>query len=196
MGHPWEKDCTNEPVMNLTIHRQYDKKGISCTLYDPRINKSRQDADIRFQALALKLQNKDKRIGFTHCHDPSQAAIKSTKYGNFAVGSPLSYQLAPNENNLKYITNIQSAEQAITSNLPYMNLLVFFYSEDHEAYPREWLFDEQEIDFLKTLYITFEDSHRIEQETVKQRLCDKWYMYRKHRIASSKAHSVYTRKTI
>ena len=75
-----------------------------------------------------------------------------------------------------------------------MNLPVFFYSEDYDAYPAEWLLNENEINFLRTLHISFEDSHKIEQETVKQRLCDKWFAYRKNRITSSKAHSVYMRK--
>ena len=89
----------------------------------------------------------------------------------------MSYQLAPNENNFKFITNIPYGEQGTTSNLSHMNLPVFFYSEDYDAYPAEWLLNENEINFLRTLHISFEDSHKIEQETVKQRLCDKWFAY-------------------
>ena len=158
-GIPGKSSNAKEPVMNLTIHKQYDKKGISCTLYDPRINDSRQNAAWRFQDLALKLKEKDLRIGFAHS-DPTQTAMKNTKYGEFVIGSPLSFQLAPTESNIKFITNIPSNDNVSYSNLLYMNLPLIFHSEEHEAYPRDWLFNEQEIMFLKTLSVSPDDSYQ------------------------------------
>ena len=68
-----------EPVMNCSIQKNYDKKGISCTLYDPRINDSRQNVPKRIVELESKIREKDFRIGFAHCRDASILATKSTK---------------------------------------------------------------------------------------------------------------------
>ena len=98
-GNPGKPSNAKEPVIYLTIHKQYDKKGISCTLYDPRINDSRQNAASRFQDLALKLKENDSRRGFANCSDSTQTVMKNTKYGEFVIGSSLSFHLAPTESN-------------------------------------------------------------------------------------------------
>ena len=56
------------------------------------------------------------------------------------------------------------------------------------------MLDDNEVEFFKTLGITEEQSFQIEQETVQQSKCDKWFELRKNRITSSKAHTVFTRK--
>ena len=162
------------------------------------INGSRENAASRFLHLAQKLKEKDRRIGYAHCSDPTKTATKNTKYGEFVVGSPLSFQLAVNELNIKFITNIPSNDRVSYSNQPHVHLPLVFHSEEHSAYPRDWLFEktseEHEIILLKSLMVSHDDSHKIENETIKQSKCEKWHQYRKNRVTSSKAYMVYTRK--
>ena len=44
------------------------------------------------------------------------------------------------------------------------------------------------------MYIHKEESHNIEQETLLQSKCEKWFQYRMNRITSSVAHKVFTRQ--
>ena len=181
--------------MNQTIHTQYDKRGISCTIFDPRINNSRINSDIRFTDLQEKLKEKDWRIGYAHVNDPSQTAMKNTKYGEFVIGSPLSFHLATTESNTKLLTNIPCGDVKSYTELPhYIKLPLFFHSEEHEAYPKDWALNEREFAFLQSLCLGPEDSYEIEYGTIKQSQCEKWHYYRKNRITSNKAHNIYTRK--
>lgn len=121
-GIPGEKSTIKEPVMSCSIIKTYGKKGISCTLYDPRINGSRQNMGPRMMYLKAKMKKIDARVGFAHCIDLNRTSTVSTKFRAFITGSPLSYQQSPVDYNVKYITNISSVATATYSSHPFVGL--------------------------------------------------------------------------
>ena len=194
-GIPGQSSSTKDPIMSCIIQKEYEKKGISSTLlYNPRINDSRENDFARFTELENKLRDEDLRIGYAHCMDASLVATKTTKHGEFVIGSPLSFQLATVDFHIKFVANVPSNHQALFSNHEFTNLPLVFHSEEHEAHARDWILNEEEILFLKTLLISAEQSNKIEQKTIKQNKCEKWFKYRKNRITTSVAHKVYTRQ--
>ena len=149
---------------------------------------------MRFMELERNLKEKDWRIGYSHVHDSSQTAMKNTKYGEFVIGSPLSFHLAPNEFTTKVVTNIPSGNVRTFSKSPHSMILpIVFHDEGHDAYPKDWVLDKRELTFLQSLCVTSEASYKIESETIKQRNCTEWFYYRKNRITSSNAHMICTR---
>ena len=105
-GVPGNTSMSKEPVMATKIYSRFNKRGTTCTLYDPRIHDSRKRMAERTEIFENKLRSKDNRIGFAHCRDSSLNITTNTKYGEFTVGSPLSFHLAPIESNINFLTNI------------------------------------------------------------------------------------------
>ena len=50
--------------------------------------------------------NIDQRIGVGHCIPNETVEYVNTKYGDFPLGSPISFHLQPIENNFHIISNI------------------------------------------------------------------------------------------
>ena len=112
----------------------------------------------------------------------------------FQIGSPLSFHLNPVGFTTNIITNIPelSMSPCTTHELP--KLPVSFISEEHDNIPKNWVLTEDERAFLATIQVTEENSCVLEQETVKQSLCQLWKNSRKNRITSSNAHRVFVGK--
>ena len=68
-----------------------------------------------------------------------------------------------------------------------------FISEEADVVPKNWVLTKDERAFLATIKVTEQNSCVLEQETVKQSLCELWKNSRKNRI-SSNAHRVFLRK--
>ena len=195
-GIPGQSGATKVPAMTRTVKKLCDKRGISCTLYDARINESRSDLKIRALELQGKLQQKDERIGFAHCIDMSLTQKTCTKFGEFSVGSTLSHQLAPlGSSNIHVLTNIIIADNFNCTEHNFTSLPLSFIPQDHVALPTDWgILLEKEVDFFERIKISKADSFQIEKQTILQSNCAKWYDIRKERITSSNAHKVITRK--
>ena len=71
-----------------------------------------------------------------------------------------------------------------------LNYLLSFASEEHDVVPKKWIL----IEDLATTKVTEQNSYVLEQETVKQSLCELWKSSRKNRIISRNAHRVFIRK--
>ena len=93
--------------MNTAVQKQETSKGILCTVYDPRINSLQDNNKERIETLNDSIRSKDMRIGFGHVIDQT-LPTSSNKFGNFSVGSPLSYQLSTFESNFKVVSNIKN----------------------------------------------------------------------------------------
>lgn len=194
-GIPTGNKKFNEPIMASPIRNTNDTKGISSTLYDPRINFNRVDIEKRIIELQEDLCTKDKRIGFAHCINMVISKHNSTKFGDFRVGTTLSHQLLPLEHNFKVLTNIK--ENITTTNIThaYNKLPYKIIASDSVLIPTAWgHFNDQEMAFLESLKIQEGESYSFEEETVKQSDCPRWFELRKNRITSSKAHLIYIRK--
>ena len=118
---------------------------------------------------------------------------ENTRYGIFQIGSPLSFYLNPVGFTINIITNIPelSMSSFTTHELPKLPLR--FISEENVV-PKNWVLTEDERAFLTTIKVTEQNSYVLEQETVKQSLCELWKNSRKNRITSSNAHRVFIRK--
>ena len=86
------------------------KKGVSSTLYDPRLNQNKNESlqQDRIKNLQEKLAKKDNRIGFAHVVDMMSALSlekKVTKHGEFFIGSTLSHQLAVFDSDFEIISS-------------------------------------------------------------------------------------------
>ena len=94
-GVPADKQKYPLPVMSTKVIGE-KKKGVSSTLYDPRINQNKNETvqDLKIKSLKATLCKQDNRIGFAHVINTENPTKEVTKYGEFYVGSPLSYQLA------------------------------------------------------------------------------------------------------
>ena len=117
----------------------------------------------------------------------------NTRYGMFQIGSPLSFHLNPVGFTINIITNIPelSMSSFTTHELPKLPLR--FISEN-DVVSKNWVLTEDERAFLATIKVTEQNSYVLEQETVKQSLCEFWKNSRKNRITSSNAHRVFLRK--
>ena len=98
----------------------------------------------------------------------------NTHYGVFQIGSPLSFHLNPVGFTTNIITNIPELSMSLftTHELPILPLS--FISDEHDFIPKNWVLTEDERAFLTTMQVTKENSYVLEQETVKQSLCEPW----------------------
>lgn len=194
-GIPGQSGLSKKPAMARTVKKLGDKRGISCTLYDARMNESRSDIKIRTLELQAKLQEDDERIGFAHCIDMSLTETTSTKFGEFPVGSTLSHQLSPlGSSNINVLTNISAIDNCNYTTHQFTSLPLSFIPQDHVAVPTEWGLLEKEVEYFETIRVSEADSFQIEKETILQSRCVKWHDIRKQRITSSNAHKVLIRK--
>ena len=94
-GVPTDKQKYPLPIMSTKVFGEKNK-GVACTLYDPRRHSSKSGEGISERTKRLKeaLKSKDPRIGFAHILNLETSETETTKFGEFLVGSPLSYQLS------------------------------------------------------------------------------------------------------
>ena len=101
-GIPGEKDFPKEPILSTTIQRNLASRGIKSTLYNPCLSSSHCVDMNKLEALQNTLRLSNKHIGFAHIiPPPDKCSAMKTKFGMQALGSPLSYQLAPVEFNFE-----------------------------------------------------------------------------------------------
>ena len=191
---PGDSTCHKEAVMKKTVQKQASKRGISCTLYDPCINDSRRHFPTKMQKMEEALKTKDKRIGFAHCINHSSSEPVNTKYGEFLLGSTLSFQLLPIEPDIIFKSNIEAKQTSCYTVHGFQRIPLKFLNEESGCLPTDWDISDEEQQLLDTLIINEQKSFEIEQETVSQSKCDKWFEYRKNRITASVAHKVFIRK--
>ena len=108
--------------MKTSIHKNVDKKGISSTLYDPRLNFNLMQNQESILKMKQKLRDIDKNIGYGHVI-PTTFNVDSevTKFGAQYTGSPLSYQLLPIERDFVVISNLTK-----TAPIPIVGVLMSF----------------------------------------------------------------------
>ena len=195
-GIPPEAAKNPEPVMNTAIKKICKSKGVTCTLYNPRINADQDNLMGRIINMNNNLKEKDKRIGFAHVIDYSLPKV-NTIYGDSMVGSPLSYQLAVFESNFKVISNITNDdhEYCTDTNIDVsdIKLPTNKINVDDELFPKDWekLTYSEKCFFDQISLKTLEMCQELEQITVGQANNKRWLDERKFRITSSNAHKVF-----
>ena len=103
------------PVIKTVVQKNISKKGISCTLYDPRnIAEPDEKALKRLQQMQNELFSRNRNIGFACCIPPidvSDVMVTNTNHGPFMSASPLSYQLNPLGFDFEVETNIPKMDE-------------------------------------------------------------------------------------
>ena len=178
-----------EPVMKITVQKSVSKKGIRCTVYDPRLNINKDEFEKRTEQIQDSLSSIDKGIGFAHCIQPlSTASSVKTEFGNFLVVSPLSYQLQPVEFNFKVLSNIREdidcPQKPDSPDISKIDLPLAFMQES--KFRPDWNLTNVEMSYLETIKISNEQSVKLEKEAVGQSNNPKRMESGKKRIASSK----------
>ena len=122
--------------------------------------------------MSQSIKNKDTKIGFGHVIDVT-LPTSCTKFGDFSIGPPLSYQLSVFELSFNVITNIKDTTKSVNNNInvyDHKKLPLGFIPLNHESIPKNWgKLTDTEIRFLdKISPITEENCHKIEENTVQQ----------------------------
>lgn len=182
------------PVMDTVIQSQTTSRGISSTLYDPRRDKDTPQDSLNL--MQAKLQERDKKIGFACCVPPvglNQEEI-NTKFGQFVVGSPLSFHLNPVGFTTKVETNINKIKNPLYSEHDYTELPLLFIKDENELVPKDWVNTPTEQNYLNSIKISREKCRLLETDTVSQSKNELWKLSKKWKIGSSEAHKVFIRK--
>ena len=179
---PGSKDLPKAPVMSTTVKEQADKQIISSTLYDPRIYVDNERFMQKVKKFKLQIMNIDKRIGFGHCIPHETVDYVNTKYGDFPLGSPISFHLQPIEDNFHILSNItKSIDNSIIKNSvsgSACNLPFEFLKIENVVVPKEWTFSKEE-EFLQQLQIDNCESLSIEKRTISRSECQEWFGLKK-----------------
>ena len=147
----------------------------------PEIKLNKHEFGKRTKQLQNSLSSIDKNIGFAHCIQPvSTAGSVKTEFGNFLVGSLLSYQLQPVEFNFKVLYNVREdcPQKPDSPNISKIDLPLAFILET--KFRPDWNLTNVEMSYLETIKISNEQS--VEKETVGQCNNPKWMESRKMRI--------------
>ena len=184
------------PVIDTIIQSQTSSRGISSTLFDPRRLNNSEVYSNRLLQMQNNLSLKDKKIGFSCCVPPKESVkgTINTRYGEFVIGSPLSFHLNTIGFATKVETNIMKLDNPVYTVHEYTQLPLKFIDYDHETVPKNWVNTSAEESYLTTIRISDENSRLLETDTVKQSKCELWKHARKWKIVSSEAHKVFIRK--
>ena len=203
---PKEKACTStlqkwgvpgensshlkEPVMKTTVQKSVSKKGIRCTVYDPRLNINKDKFEKKNRTIAEFIKLYGQEHWFCSLHS---TCFNSRLCENF-VGSPLSYQLQPVEFNFKVLSNIRKdcPQKPDSPDISKIDLPLAFIQES-KVRP-DWNLTNVEMFYLETIEISNEQSVKLEKETVGQSNNAKWVESRKMIITSSNTHKIFVRK--
>ena len=85
-GIPSDNTKYPMPVMDISIQKQENSKGVECTLYNPRKNADKDNLMERTAQTYLNFVLEDKRIGYGHIINYSLPKV-STANGDFFTGS-------------------------------------------------------------------------------------------------------------
>ena len=174
------------------------RKGISSTLYDPRLNQNKlpQLQENKIKTLQKNISKKDNRIGFGHVIDMMSALSlekKVTKYGDFFVGSTLSHQLAIFDTDFQILSSYPSEASSIQQ-YPDVNvdLPLSVIPETSECFPKDWgKLSYSEMMTLESIFPeTLESARELERKTSGQDKNEFWMLERSKRITSSNAHKI------
>ena len=180
--------------MSTSVQKELKKRGITPTLYDPRV-KERQTLDLPgVDVMKKQLEDINPLIGFSHIipEKPELLTNVDTRYGSQVLGSPLSFHLSALDFNFTVFTNLDPSghfPQPDSSDINKVNLPHKF-----PDLPEPVHFTTAQENFIENLRVTHQESIDIEKRTVKQRECAEWIKHRENRLGSSVCHRFYVRK--
>ena len=199
MGVPSVNSSAKQPIMDTAIRKNPNsKKGITCTLYNPRVSGTDTDNSLtnRLEVLKQHFTSKSNLTGIVAVNPPQRycSVYNETRYGNFGIGSTLANHLHVFDETFEFLANLEPADDSpvisddeiIFPEIPAYDINKDFWSYIHTA-------DSNEETFLSSQNITFEDCVKIEKDTRTQSYCSLWFELRTPRITSSKFHRILIR---
>ena len=180
-----------QPVIDTAIRKNPNsRKGITCTLYNPRVSGTDNDNSFtnRLEALKQYFISKSNLRGIFAANPPQ------THYGNIEIGSTLANHLRIFDETFEFLANLEPADDSpvisdgeiIFPEIPAYDIKKDFWCY---IYPG----DSNKETFLNSLNVTFQDCVKIETNTRNQSDCSLWFELRKPRITSSKCHRIFIR---
>ena len=207
-GVPGNREISSEPVMKTTLISKDQKRGITPTLYDARLNFNQLDNLQPMMRMKARLFNCDKNTGYAHVipTHPTFDKLSLTKYGLQFLGSPLSYQLPPINRSFSILYSIKNESTSKNMSEPFSdwNLYGEQINDLPDSLPIEFLASdfnmmeaansaEKEI-LLRSLTLTKGQCEDLERRTRKQRECREWKQERQNRLTSTTAYKIFIRE--
>ena len=162
-----------QPVMDIAIRKNPNsKKGITCTLHNPRVSGTNTDNSLtnRLEVLKQHFVSKSNLTGIAAAN-PSQrncSIYNESHYGNYDISSTLANHLRVFDESLEFLANLEPADDSpvicdgeiIFPEIPAYDINKDFWSCIYTG-------DSNKETFLNSLIITFQDCVEIEkiQET-------------------------------
>lgn len=97
--------------MSTSVHKNVEKRGITCTVYNPCINND--DFSNRLAKLKHHFFGKSSLVGIVAANPNKDNVAKkyiNTRHGKFVMGSTLGHQLNPFDESFDLITNIKNRQ--------------------------------------------------------------------------------------
>ena len=199
-GVPSANSSAKQPIMGTAIRKNPNsKKGITCTLYNPRVSGTDTDNNFtnRLEVLKQHFFSKSNMTGIAAANPPQKncSICNEIHYGNFEIGSTLANHLRVFYETFAFLNNLEPADDSpvisdgeiIFPEIPAYNINKDFWSYIYTG-------DSNEETFLNSRNITFQDCVKIEKDTRNQSDCSLWFELRKPRINSSKCHIIFIRQ--
>ena len=198
-GVPSANSSAKQPIMDIAIRKNPNsKKGITCTLYNPRVSGTDTDNSFtnRLEVLKQHFTSKSSLTGIVAVNPPQRncSVYSETHYGNFEIGSTLANHVCVFDETFEFLANLEPADDSpvisdgeiIFPEIPAYDIIKDFWSYIYTG-------DSNEETFLNSLNITFQDCVKIEKDTRNQSDCSLWFELLKPRITSSKSHRIFIR---
>ena len=198
-GVPSANSFAKQPIMDTAIRKNPNsKKGITCTLYNPRVSGTDTDNSFtnRLEVLKQHFTSKSNLTGIVAANPPQRncSVYNETHYGKF--GSTLANQLRVFLMKLLiFLANFKPADDSpVISDGEIIFPEIPAYDINKDFWSYVYTGDSNEETFLNSLNITFQDCVKIEKDTRNQSDCSLWFELRKPCITSSKCHRIFIRQ--
>ena len=181
------------PVMQTTVQKQTTKKGISSTLYDPRLLKFKEVDWEKIAVCKERMAANNTKSTFLTCASNVPLGKINTPYGMFDVGSPLSFHLNPVDFTTKIVTNIDHIDTPLYTEHDFLNLPFRFINKKNPVIPRHWQLSSDEWSYFDSIRVTKESCQALEYDTIENQDFLREFS-KKDKIATINAHRIFIRK--
>ena len=194
-GIPTESSM-KAPVMSTVVQKKPTKKGIQCTIYDPKRIEKPENVRLHVKELQQSLQKLDsKKTSFPSAiYNNKNSKVVTNSYGEFDCLSPLAYQLNPvgfTHEIVSDLTKLASYNQSFEQD--FISLPLQIINKESNVVP-VWNLNANQKSYIKSITVTEKSCKALEYDTTNQSNSKLWWYVQKRKITSSNAHKVYIRK--
>ena len=175
------------------------KKGITFTLYNPRVPEADTDNSFtnRLEVLKQHFTSKSNLTGIATANPPQRncSVYNEIHYGNFEIGSTLANHLRVFDETFEFLASLEPEDDSpVISDAEIIFPEIPGYDINKDFWSYIYTGGSNEETFLNSLNITFEDCVKSEKDTRNQSDCSLWFELRKPHITSRKCHRRFIRQ--